>query len=135
MRPFTFLLAPAVALALAAPLVGETVSDAQGGETGRMMAWADLFARPRPASDATISYGPDPLQIADLWLPAGDGPHPTVLMVHGGCWQTDIAERTIMNWIAVSPMNTTITAVQVSSWATANTAGSSVAMNGPIKGM
>ena len=100
MRPFTFLLAPAVALALAAPLVGETVSDAQGGDTGRMMVWADLFARPRPASDATISYGPDPLQIADLWLPAGDGPHPTVLMVHGGCWQTDIAERTIMDWIA-----------------------------------
>ncbi len=28
------------------------------------------------------------------------GPHPIVLMVHGGCWQTEIADRTIMNWIA-----------------------------------
>ena len=28
------------------------------------------------------------------------GPHPVVLMVHGGCWQTEIADRTIMNWIA-----------------------------------
>ena len=36
----------------------------------------------------------------DLWLPEGRGPHPTVLMVHGGCWQTEIADRTIMNWIA-----------------------------------
>ena len=40
------------------------------------------------------------LQVADLWLPDGPGPHPTVLMVHGGCWQTEIADRRIMNWIA-----------------------------------
>ena len=40
------------------------------------------------------------MQKADLWLPAGRGPHPTVLMVHGGCWQTEIADRRIMNWIA-----------------------------------
>jgi acetyl esterase/lipase len=40
------------------------------------------------------------MQIVDLWLPAGKGPHPTVLMVHGGCWQTEIADRRIMNWIA-----------------------------------
>jgi len=33
-------------------------------------------------------------------VPAGAGPHPVVLMVHGGCWQTEIADRTIMNWIA-----------------------------------
>jgi acetyl esterase/lipase len=40
------------------------------------------------------------MQKVDLWLPAGRGPHPTVLMVHGGCWQTEIADRRIMNWIA-----------------------------------
>ena len=34
--------------------------------------------------DATIHYGEAALQVADLWLPAGPGPHPTVLMVHGG---------------------------------------------------
>jgi acetyl esterase/lipase len=66
----------------------------------RLMAWPDLLNRPRPAPSATIAYGGDPLQVADLWLPAGRGPHPTVLMVHGGCWQTKIADRTIMNWIA-----------------------------------
>jgi acetyl esterase/lipase len=33
-------------------------------------------------------------------VPAGNGPHPVVLMVHGGCWQTDVADRNIMNWIA-----------------------------------
>ena len=65
-----------------------------------LMTWDDLFARPRPRADATIAYGADPLQVADLWLPQGSGPHPTVLMVHGGCWQTAIANRVIMNWIA-----------------------------------
>ncbi len=64
------------------------------------MAWPDLLERPRPTPSATVSYGTDPLQIVDLWLPQGEGPHPVVLMVHGGCWQTDIADRTIMNWIA-----------------------------------
>jgi acetyl esterase/lipase len=66
----------------------------------KLMTWPDLLTRPKPAASATISYGVDPLQVVDLWLPAGRGPHPTVLMVHGGCWQTEIADRTIMNWIA-----------------------------------
>jgi acetyl esterase/lipase len=66
----------------------------------RLMAWPDLLKRERPAPTATIEYGADQMQRVDLWLPAGKGPHPTVLMVHGGCWQTEIADRRIMNWIA-----------------------------------
>lgn len=64
------------------------------------MAWPDLLDRERPGESASIRYGDLPLQVVDLWLPAGKGPHPTVLMVHGGCWQSDIADRRIMNWIA-----------------------------------
>ncbi|MFW2851871.1 alpha/beta hydrolase [Sphingomonas sp. TX0543] len=66
----------------------------------RLLTWPDLVARPRPAPDATIAYGADPFQKVDLWLPADDGPHPAVVMVHGGCWQTSIADRTLMDWIA-----------------------------------
>ena len=65
-----------------------------------LMAWPDLLERPRPAPSATIRYGEAPLQVVDLWLPEGAGPHPVALMVHGGCWQSDIADRTIMSWIA-----------------------------------
>jgi acetyl esterase/lipase len=64
------------------------------------MAWPNLLERERPKESVSISYGQDPLQMVDLWLPAGKGPHPTVLMVHGGCWQTEIADRRIMNWIS-----------------------------------
>ena len=66
----------------------------------RLLKWPDLLRRAKPAPTETIRYGADPLQIVDVWLPEGPGPHPTVLMVHGGCWQTQIAERDLMNWAA-----------------------------------
>ncbi len=68
--------------------------------TPKLLTWPDLLKRPRPAPDATLSYGDDAYQKVDLWVPAGRGPHPVVLMVHGGCWQTSIADRSLMNWIA-----------------------------------
>lgn len=65
-----------------------------------LLTWPDLIGRARPVPDATIAYGPDALQIVDVWRPAGAGAHPVVAMVHGGCWTTSIANRTLMNWIA-----------------------------------
>lgn len=65
-----------------------------------LLTWPDLTSRARPAPDATVSYGTDAYQKVDVWLPKGTGKHPVVLMVHGGCWQTSIADRTLMNWIA-----------------------------------
>lgn len=64
------------------------------------LTWNDLTTRTREKADATIAYGDDNMQKVDVWLPTGPGPHPVVLMVHGGCWQTRIADRSIMDWIA-----------------------------------
>lgn len=64
------------------------------------LTWPDLTGRPKPTPDATVAYGPDRMQKVDVWLPKGRGPHPVVLMVHGGCWQTSIADRGLMNWVA-----------------------------------
>jgi len=64
------------------------------------MTWADLTSRPRPSPQATVAYGPDDFQKVDIWLPAGNGPFPVVLMVHGGCWTTSIADRSLMDWAA-----------------------------------
>lgn len=35
----------------------------------------------------THSYGPDRSQRADLHLPGGSGPHPVMVLIHGGSWQ------------------------------------------------
>jgi acetyl esterase/lipase len=97
--PFHKPLASSLALALAVCAMAQTTQTPPHRPDG-LMVWPDLLERPRPTPSATIRYGADALQVADLWLPEGPGPHPTVLMVHGGCWQTEIADRRIMNWIA-----------------------------------
>src|SRR5262249_48966693 len=39
------------------------------------------------SADHRVFYGPDPAQFGDLYLPPQPGPHPVVLLLHGGCWQ------------------------------------------------
>jgi acetyl esterase/lipase len=57
-----------------------------------------------PAPGPILSYGPDPLQHVELWKPAGKGPFPVVLMLHGGCWQTAVAKADIMHALAADLM-------------------------------
>jgi acetyl esterase/lipase len=73
--------------------------DAHAGPDG-LMTWPDLLGRPRPEADVTIRYGRKVNQLVDLWLPIAPSLRPVVLMAHGGCWQSDVADRRIMNWIA-----------------------------------
>jgi acetyl esterase/lipase len=108
MRAFTFALAALGAAALtgcampsdAPPPAAPAAPAAPGRGPNGLMAWPDLTERPRPTGATAIRYGTDSMQVVDLWLPEGRGPHPTVLMVHGGCWQTEIADRRLMDWIA-----------------------------------
>jgi acetyl esterase/lipase len=39
------------------------------------------------SSMARLAYGPEPLQFGELHLPAGTGPFPTVILIHGGFWR------------------------------------------------
>jgi pimeloyl-ACP methyl ester carboxylesterase len=49
---------------------------------------AEILTDPPPrAADARIVYGPEPLQFGDLRVPAGAGPFPLALVLHGGYWQ------------------------------------------------
>lgn len=41
---------------------------------------------PSPEAPLRLAYGSDPLQFGDLRLPKGTGPHPVVVVLHGGCW-------------------------------------------------
>jgi acetyl esterase/lipase len=46
----------------------------------------DYMNQPQARPAARIAYGPAPAQVAELFLPAGRGPHPVVVLIHGGCY-------------------------------------------------
>lgn len=58
-------------------LIGGTAAVAAGG-----FVW---WRRSGGASD--IAYGSDPEQVMDITLPAGDGPHPVLVLIHGGAFK------------------------------------------------
>jgi acetyl esterase/lipase len=63
-------------LHIAAPSIPQT----------RHMTVKDLLALPPCRADFTIPYGSDPNQLGELRLPSSKGPHPVVIVIHGGCW-------------------------------------------------
>jgi len=46
-----------------------------------------ILELPAPPADARVAYGKSPSQFADLRIPRGKGPHPTVFYLHGGYWR------------------------------------------------
>ena len=53
----------------------------------RLMSPQDLQALPSRAADFRIAYGTDSSQFGDLRVPAGTGPHPVAILIHGGCFK------------------------------------------------
>ena len=50
------------------------------------MTLDDYLALKGPRPSAHIAYGGAPSQFVELFRPAGTGPFPVVVLVHGGCW-------------------------------------------------
>ncbi|MCX6612069.1 MAG: alpha/beta hydrolase [Acidobacteria bacterium] len=46
-----------------------------------------ILEKTPPKAEHRIPYGSDPLQFGDLRLPAGKGPYPLVINIHGGFWR------------------------------------------------
>ena len=50
----------------------------------------DVLTDPPPApAEVRLAYGIEPLQFADLRLPAGPAPWPLAIVLHGGGWRAD----------------------------------------------
>src|SRR5262249_13584759 len=63
--------------------------------------WGALHVLRRSAWPFTeVRYGSHPEQVADLRIPRGPGPHPVVVLLHGGGWK-DLWRRDIMEGLAV----------------------------------
>lgn len=50
------------------------------------LGWAEVAQRPAPLPGQRIAYGRAPSQFGELRLPATRGPHPVLVLLHGGCW-------------------------------------------------
>jgi len=55
------------------------------------MTPADLQTLPVNPADHHLAYGDDPNQFGELRVPVRVGPHPVVVLVHGGCWKAEYA--------------------------------------------
>jgi acetyl esterase/lipase len=53
------------------------------------VTWEQISGPAAPPADHRIHYREDALTFGDLRLPRGAGPHPVVVVVHGGCWQSE----------------------------------------------
>ena len=51
----------------------------------------ELTALPSRAPDRRIAYGIESSQYGELRIPAGTGPHPLVVLIHGGCFKAAYA--------------------------------------------
>ena len=77
----------------------------------------DLLKLPVPPG-RRIAYGRDPLQFGELRVPAGNGPHPVAVIVHGGCWVAKLGnlnERAVALDL-VRPLAAALTETGIATW-------------------
>lgn len=82
------------------PDPGPSVKIEAREEKPALLTWGDLLSRDKPEPTLSLTVGDGATDIVDFWVPDAAGPHPVVLMVHGGCWQKAVADRTLMNYAA-----------------------------------
>lgn len=71
----------------------------------------DVDALPSAEPAAISPYGTSDLQIGELRLPAGDGPFPVAIVIHGGCWTAGFA--TARN---TAPLASALTDQGIATW-------------------
>ena len=77
----------------------------------RLMTPQDFQALPSRAPDRRVPYGRDSSQYGELRIPAGAGPHPVVVLVHGGCFKAAYA-----NARELGPMAEALKADGIATW-------------------
>lgn len=76
-----------------------------------LMTPMDLQALPVRAPDHRIAYGADSSNYGELRLPGGAGPHPVVVLIHGGCFKAAYATTRDL-----APMGDALKDAGIASW-------------------
>jgi acetyl esterase/lipase len=82
-----------------------------GAPPAGLMTPASIDSLPRRAPDHHLAYGEDPKQYGELRVPPGRGPHPVVVLVHGGCFKAAYATAEYM-----APMGDALKDEGIASW-------------------
>lgn len=61
---------------------------ATGALAQEPLSWSEFRTLDRVAPDAREVWGPGENAFGEMYLPSGRGPHPVVVLVHGGCWRS-----------------------------------------------
>jgi acetyl esterase/lipase len=85
---------------LAAPLLAlsfgceqRTVPPADAAASSpHLMTPQEFQALPSRAPDRRVAYGADSSRYGELRVPSGAGPHPVVVLIHGGCFKAAYAQ-------------------------------------------
>ncbi len=88
-----------------APTVGE------GASPPRLMTSGELSRLPSKTPDRRVAYGADSSQYGELRVPPGPGPHPVVILVHGGCFKA--AYATLRD---LAPMGDALKDLGIATW-------------------
>jgi acetyl esterase/lipase len=83
------LVVTSLALAACERTKGTPRNEPAGAE--HLMSPQDLQALPSRPADHRVAYGGDSSQYGELRVPAGRGPYPVVVLIHGGCFKSAYA--------------------------------------------
>ena len=78
--------------------------------SAQQLTFEDIKRLPVPGGGQRFSYGSDPFQFGELRLPEGRGPHPVVIVIHGGCWYSEYDLNQLGNF------NGRLTELGVATW-------------------
>ena len=110
--PFIFVcLLAATSILAQKPSEGRKPREIAPNGTGGHLSVEGFKALPSNPADYRISYGKDENQFGDLRVPSGAGPHPVVILIHGGCWKADYA--TLRD---LAPMADALKAEGIATW-------------------
>jgi acetyl esterase/lipase len=78
----------------------------------------DLAMTTVPGSGARVAYGNDPLQFGELRLPSTAGPYPVAIVIHGGCWLSQVGtlDPRAVSYENMRPLAAALNAAGIATW-------------------